>query len=189
MTAISSDSLILREPKRDETSAGALSLFPEYEPHEKNGVVYTKSWVAELILDLAGYCADRDLAQLRAVEPAAGDGAFLLPMIRRLAASCQKHARRLAECGHAILAYELDEFSAKRARCATTKILREENISAQDANLLTDQWIRTGDYLLEADTLLPVDFVIGNPPYVRLEEINPAVTCLYREKYQTMVGR
>ena len=47
------------------------------------GVVYTKPWVAELLLNLSGYDADADFALRRAVEPAAGDGAFALPMVER----------------------------------------------------------------------------------------------------------
>ena len=47
-------------------------------------MVYTKPWVVDLILDLAGYVADRDLVAARAAEPAAGAGAFVRPMVRRL---------------------------------------------------------------------------------------------------------
>ena len=42
---------------------------------------------------------------------------------------------------------------------------------------------------MEADRLPCADFVIGNPPYVRLEEIEAAVCATYRARYPTMVGR
>ena len=48
-------------------------------PFEAKGVVYTKRWVVELLLDLAGYRAENNLVDALAVEPAAGDGAFLGP--------------------------------------------------------------------------------------------------------------
>ena len=57
---------------------------------EKNGVVYTKPWVVELILDLAGYTEDADLVDCFAIEPAAGNGAFLIPMAQRLVTSCKR---------------------------------------------------------------------------------------------------
>ena len=60
---------------------------------ETKGVVYTKRWVVELLLDLAGYKAETNLVEAVAVEPAAGDGAFLGPMIERLAESCRRHKR------------------------------------------------------------------------------------------------
>jgi adenine-specific DNA-methyltransferase len=50
-------------------------------PLDAKGVVYTKRWVVELVLDLAGYDAKSNLVGTLAVEAAAGDGAFLGPMI------------------------------------------------------------------------------------------------------------
>ena len=85
-------------------------------PVEAKGVVYTKRWVVELLLDLAGYRAEADLVDAIAVEPAAGDGAFLLPMIERLAESCRRSGRSLAECRKSLIAYELDAESTDRAR-------------------------------------------------------------------------
>jgi adenine-specific DNA-methyltransferase len=77
------------------------------ETHSAKGVIYTQAWVAELILDLVGYRADADLATLVAVEPAAGEGAFLIPMVRRLLASLQLHERSIEEAKRALQAYEL----------------------------------------------------------------------------------
>jgi hypothetical protein len=46
--------------------------------------------VVELLLDLAGYRAEYNLVDAVAMEPAAGEGAFLGPMIERLAESCER---------------------------------------------------------------------------------------------------
>jgi type I restriction-modification system DNA methylase subunit len=48
---------------------------------DEHGEVFTRLLVVELILDLAGYAADRDLGSMRAVEPLCGAGAFLGPMV------------------------------------------------------------------------------------------------------------
>ena len=55
-------------------------------PVEGKGVVYTKPWVVDLILDLAAYRSDIDLTKTFAIEPAAGNGAFLISMAVRLIA-------------------------------------------------------------------------------------------------------
>ncbi len=47
---------------------------------EKRGAVFTKPWITELILNMAGYEVGSDLAARFPVEPAAGEGAFLVPM-------------------------------------------------------------------------------------------------------------
>jgi hypothetical protein len=155
---------------------------------EPKGVVYTKAWVVELLLDLAEYRSDRNLVDAVAVEPAAGDGAFLSPMIERLIASCRKLGRPLSDCGGSLVAYELDVASADRARALAVNILVERGIEKAFAESLAGSWVRRGDYLFEANRF-EADFVIGNPPYVRLEDIPEETVALYRETFSTMRGR
>ncbi len=151
--------------------------------------MYTKPWVVELILDLAGYTPEADLGAMVAVEPAAGDGSFLAPMVERLVASCRKHRRSLADCSQALIGYELDGQSAARARYDLLSLLGRHEVGRGEANRLVDTWLRTGDYLIDAGTLPPADFVIGNPPYIRLEDMDEETAGRYRRTYRTMVGR
>src|SRR5258708_36799113 len=72
---------------------------------EKNGAVYTKPWVVELILDLAGYTPQTNLVDAVAVEPAVGDGAFLVPMALRLVQSCQRQKRQATDVSTSLRAY------------------------------------------------------------------------------------
>jgi len=155
---------------------------------EPKGVVYTKLWVVELLLDLAGYCSDKNLVDTVAVEPAAGDGAFLGPMIERLMACCKRLGRPWLDCRNSLVAYELDVASADRARALAVKLLTGWGVKTSIAQNLAGSWVRTGDYLFEACSL-QADFVIGNPPYVRLEDISEETAVLYRETYSTMRGR
>ena len=48
------------------------------------GVVFTKDWVVDFVLDVAGYTADDDLLSGCVVEPSCGDGAFLGHIVSRL---------------------------------------------------------------------------------------------------------
>ena len=168
------------------------SLFPPPDglviPPEARGAVYTKRWVVELLLDLAGYRSEDNLLDVLAVEPAAGDGAFLGPMIERLLNSCLLLGRPVSECAHSLVAYELDQESAARARTLAVELLTIRGIKRPLAERLSADWIRTRDYLLD-DTSVKADFVIGNPPYVRLEDIPEATASTYREAYTTMRGR
>lgn len=160
---------------------------PEF-PVEAKGVVYTKRWVVELLLDLAGYRSEANLIDSIAVEPSAGDGAFLGPIIERLVESCQRLRRPLSDCKTSLLAYELDEESADKARTLASGILRRHGATNALAENLAARWVRTGDYLFES-TRVEADFVIGNPPYIRLEEIPEDTARLYRDAYRTMRGR
>jgi hypothetical protein len=157
-------------------------------PFETKGVVYTKRWVVELLLDLAGYRAENNLVDALAVEPAAGDGAFLGPMIERLLESCGRLGKSLSACRESLIAYELDDESASRARALATGILTAHGVKQLLAEDLAASWVRAGDYLFDATNIV-ADFVIGNPPYVRLEDIPKETVLFYREAYPTMRGR
>lgn len=166
-----------------------LSFEPVEIPRESRGAVFTKSWVAELILDLAGYRAAENLVDALAVEPAAGEGAFLIPMARRLFASCRRLGRPIRDCAGSLAAFEIDESSASRARRAVSEALKADGADGRDADFLADAWARAGDFLHEAPQLDAADFVIGNPPYIRLEDAPAGVSAFYRDAYPTMRGR
>lgn len=155
---------------------------------EPKGVVFTKRWVVELILDLSGYCQNKNLVDVFAVEPAAGDGAFLGPMVERLMGSCRNLGRPLSDCEGSLVAYELDENSANRARAFTQRILMDGGVTPSLANRLAESWVVARNYLFDASSK-QADFVLGNPPYVRLEDIPEETASLYRRAYPTMRGR
>lgn len=145
--------------------------------------------MVDFLLDLAGYTADANLLDAIAVEPSAGDGAFLVRMAERLVASCRRQNRSLQECRRSLIAYELDDRSAKAAKQAVVSALTAISVPSDCAAMLAFEWVRTGDYLFEAFRLPKANFVIGNPPYVRLEDIPEEVAGLYRRSYPTMTGR
>lgn len=158
------------------------------EAIEPKGVVYTKRWVVELLLDLAGYTSNVNLVDAIAVEPSAGDGAFLGLMIERLVASCRRLGRPVSDCEGSLIAFELNELSAARARILATTTLTNHGVQLSTAKRLAHAWVRTGDYLFDSMTV-EADFVIGNPPYIRLEDIPEETALLYRDAYPTMCGR
>jgi adenine-specific DNA-methyltransferase len=165
---------------------GAPRLVPA---RESRGVVYTRPWVADLILDLAGYRADDDLTQRYAVEPAAGEGAFLVPMARRLAASVAAHGRKLADARECIRAYELDPVAAAHAAALMTRVLREHGAGEREARELAAGWVRVGDYLKDSPGDRRADVVVGNPPYIRYDDLPDGALEAYRRQYPAMIGR
>ncbi|MGI8994659.1 MAG: hypothetical protein ACR2FP_10165 [Nocardioidaceae bacterium] len=63
--------------------------------------------MVEVLLDLTGYTVERDLADLRLMEPSCGSGAVLGPAVERLIASAQAHGRKPGDLADAIRAYDL----------------------------------------------------------------------------------
>ena len=155
----------------------------------ETGVVYTKGWMVELVLDLAGYLPEKRLADMVALEPSAGDGAFLRAMVRRLVESCERHGTPLAKAISALQAFEIDSAAAAKAFEVVRETLISLRVSPATAEKLARSWIKTDDFL-EASLCFPIaDFVIGNPPYIRLEEIPEKKAAMYRRGFSAMRGR
>ena len=154
-----------------------------------HGEVFTRPWVVDLVLDLAGYKAERDLANTLAIEPSCGAGAFLVPIVRRLSESCRLHGKTIEEAAGAIHATDLQPQSVALARSTVLKTLVGEGWPEVLSMELADQWVNEGDFILGDDLTGTADFVLGNPPYVRLEEVRPEVSAAYRRVCPTMGGR
>lgn len=152
---------------------------------EHHGVVYTKEWVVELILDIAGYTPESKLWEQRAVEPSCGEGSFLRSMVRRLAESAKRGgAFTQAELEGAIAAYDLDESSVQASRSCVRRELVAQGMEAGEAARLADNWVRCCDYLLTSQSR--ADYVIGNPPYLRAADIPEEARKRYCERFSSM---
>jgi adenine-specific DNA-methyltransferase len=158
-------------------------------PDAELGAVFTRRWVVEFILDLVGYTSDKDLGGMSIVEPACGRGAFLTPIVERLVASCKQHGRHLESARCAIRAFDLQPASVQIARHAAQIVLEQTGVDSTTAGKLADGWIQTADFLLADHELKSADFVVGNPPYIRLESVPPEVSDAYRRACPTMRGR
>ena len=56
------------------------------------------------------------------------------------------------------------------------------------ARELAERWIQGGDFLLEPLTQ-DFDFVVGNPPYIRIEQLSPELQSEYRRRFLTIFDR
>lgn len=166
------------------------------------GEVFTRRWVVEVLLDLTEYTADRDLGALRLVEPSCGSGAFLGPVVERLIASAKGHGRDLCALGDAIRAYDLQSAQVEASRALCHDLLSDAGVAGEAAKKLADVWVQRADFLLRADGTLPemreplagvddhpADVVIGNPPYIRYDDLPESLAVRYRSDWQTMRGR
>lgn len=159
------------------------------DPGADYGEVFTRRWVVDFILDLVGYTADKDLGVLTLVEPSCGTGAFLGPIVERLIESSATHGHDLRTLGGAIQAFDLLDANAERARKAVAELLAAQGLNENETDLLVQEWITTGDFLLHPHEPGNADYVVGNPPYIRLENVPRQIMDAYRRICPTMRGR
>ncbi len=174
----------------------SLDLGQEVDPHVfqidetgEHGEVFTRRWVVELILDLSGFTVDRDLGGMIALEPSCGSGAFLAPMTERLIESCRIHRRPLSDIRTALRAFDLLPVNAELAQKTVAGALIEAGLDDAEAIAIATDCVQCGDFLLTAHGEDVADFVLGNPPYIRLEDVPSARSAAYRRACPTMRGR
>lgn len=170
----------------------AIQALAQGEGTESRGVIYTKFEVVEFILDMVGYTTDRPLHTLSMMEPSCGDGDFLIAIVDRLLIAYQKHCDKESDAINDLSA-SLVAVEIHSETCADTKRkigtrLRKAGISQKDATYLTEAWFRNDDFLLTSlgNTF---DFIVGNPPYVRQENIPNILLEIYRKQFFTMYDR
>lgn len=145
------------------------------------------------MLDLTGYTADRDLGGMHLLEPSCGSGAFLGPAVERLIASAREQGRDLASLGDAVRAYDLQAGHVEVCRELCRDLLVSAGEPAAAATALAACWVRRADFLYS--DLFPLvedrlaDVVVGNPPYIRYDDLSPDLAARYRDTWATMKGR
>jgi len=159
---------------------------------EERGAVFTKREVVEFIFDLAGYTEDQPLHLFRLLEPSFGGGDFLLPAVERLLVAYESHAsghsRIVEDLSRAIRAVEVHRESIRRTQATLLDILQKHGVSGREAAKLLEAWLIEGDFLLVD---LPQEFthIVGNPPYVRQEQVPEDLMAEYRGRYTTIYDR
>lgn len=155
----------------------------------EHGEVFTRRWVVDLILDLLGYTSEKDLCDVRLVEPACGTGAFLTAIASRISASCRTHNRPIGDAATAVRALDLLDRNVQQSRALVTQQLRADGWQVEEARRVAAAWIEQGDYLLQPASDRRADYVVGNPPYIRLEDVPDDRMEAYRRLCSTMGGR
>lgn len=149
------------------------------------GAIHTKPEVAEFILDLMGWDADARLLNCRLLEPSVGEGDFLLPAIGRLLAQCRANDMRIVDC---IRAVEVNLGALAECRRRVGSLLSERGWTYRNSEDLLDRWLVHADFLT---TPLPFGFthIVGNPPYLRLENLPKDLLRLYRSRWASLFDR
>lgn len=136
---------------------------------DRAGVVYTRRWVVDMILDAVGYTPDRNLAALKILEPSCGNGAFLGAIVERLCQSVDRNGDRETDLDGCILAVDIDPESIEGCRRIISDILTVRGFDDASVERLSSSWLRREDFILSEPGSF--DFVVGNPPYISSDEI------------------
>lgn len=151
--------------------------------HKRCGI-YTKPEVARQILDAVGWKDTANLVKFRLLEPAAGDGVFVIEAVRRLILCCRRRgvAPKLETIGSCIVAFEIHPEEAEKARQGVKDAMRALGVREAVCKALVRVWIFTGDFLLSRLSKVAFSHAVGNPPYVRWAKVPSKLRASYSQK-------
>ena len=125
------------------------------------------------------------------LEPAAGDGEFLVEAARRLVASFVQRDLRLdiKSLRNRVLAYELAPGEANKARACIITEMKGLGVHHTTARACAQAWVKNEDFLLAELPHPGFTHIVGNPPYIRWSKLPKTLSKSYAEKLPSTIAR
>lgn len=159
------------------------SLIKSYTREKLIGKVYTPEKVVEKILNDTGYVGTGILGKT-ILDPSCGDGRFLVAAAKRII--LYSDASSLKENLEKIHGWDIDSNAVEECKRNLNKLVEEYdlyvnwNIKTCDALKQIPASDPCGD---GSSCNLSFDFIVGNPPYIRIQNIDPDQRRFIRENY------
>ena len=144
------------------------------------GQIFTPLWVVRLILNRINY-KGKHILEKKIFEPGFGDGAFLIQIVERYIRAAKKEgwSNQKTKKGlqSAIFGIEIDEE-------VYSKCLEKVNKAAEKEGIKNVRWsLYNEDALSFKESDERFDFVVGNPPYIRIHNLDKKIRDVLKKEY------
>lgn len=147
------------------------SLLRSYSLEKQTGTVYTPDALVEAVLDAIGYHPGRypEQAEARILDPACGDGQFLVGVAQRILHELPPS--QWTKALSAIEGWDIDATALQKAQDRLNTLIAPHGLSIpwrlyrrDSLQAYPDLFSPRGEY----------DFILGNPPYIRIQHLPDA---------------
>lgn len=151
----------------------------------EHGTVYTNEEVVNFILSLTGLNTLSDFLTKKILDPSVGEGAFVIPLIRRIIKVSANEKIDIINSLKNITLVELDPKKIETLKCKISSTLCAHSADyvgyIKYINIINDDYLlaNTGRY----------DVIIGNPPYVRYDNIPMEKIEIYKRLFSCFKNR
>jgi len=138
------------------------------ENKKLNGRVYTPSFIVSTILDFCDYCGCNILKK-HIVDNSCGDGAFLAEIVSRY---CEEFLKTSGDCDKLKIDLETYIHGIEIDKAEAVKCKEKLDRVSFKYNVKHVKWdVYHGNALNVSRFNRKIDFVVGNPPYVRVHNL------------------
>lgn len=141
------------------------SLVKSYKQQKLQGQIYTPEFIVKKILNDVGYTNFKILGK-DIIDPACGDGRFLIEIVRRIVEHSSED--KLVENLSKVHGWDIDPTAVAHCRSNLNQIIEHLGL-AIDWNVRVCNSLHL---LSESSLKGRFDFVIGNPPYIRIQHLD-----------------
>ncbi len=151
------------------------------------GQVYTPEWIVNEILEHVGYKEDIILDKY-ILEPSCGDGAFLREIVKRYIIASKNSKlpinQIVSNIENYIYGIEID--TEEYYKC----IANLNSLVEKELNISNINWkvYNANTLLLYKDFLSKFDYIVGNPPYIRIHNLNQETRDILKKDFQFSDG-
>ena len=149
-------------------------------PIKHSGQVFTPDYLVANILDEAGY-SGRDILRKHSIDNSCGDGAFLCEMVRRYCSAYREVNGSLAGVESELATYihgiELDPAAFRCCLQNLETVAGELGIVDCTFDVVNENTLQVSRF----DNRM--DYVVGNPPYVRVHNLEESFEMVKRFKF------
>ena len=156
--------------------------------HKTLGQVYTPKWIVDEILNLVDYKGSKILNK-KIIDPACGDGAFLKIIVDRIISEAINEKKSIDEIKQIleknVYGIEIDEEEYFKCLENLNKIVKIKLNSD-----LSISWnIHNENSLFKyKDYIRFFDFVVGNPPYIRIHNLDKDTRKILKKEFTFSQG-
>lgn len=147
---------------------------------KQHGRVYTPDYMVNLILDFGNYNGEVILRK-HVIDNSCGDGAFLQEIVKRYCNEYLKHDTDLAKLKKELQKYihgiELGLEECLRCIDNLNNITKTHGITSIDWNIINADTLTIDDFNGK------MDYVFGNPPYVRVHNLESSYDSVKKFKF------
>lgn len=138
---------------------------------KEKGVVYTPQYIVSMVLDEAGYF-DKKIIKKHVIDNSCGDGAFLLEIVKRYIENyliIENNIFTLIQLKIDLETYihgiEIDLKESIKAKSNLDQFVLVYGLENVNWDVINSDTLKNSDYLGK------MDYVVGNPPYVRVHNL------------------
>lgn len=158
----------------------------------EKGEVFTRSSIVQFMLKSSKISDDLLNPNTKILEPSCGQGEFVIAIAEILCNQIREQNlfdenSAVENFSKLITAFEISDENIKCAKLRTINILKSI-FTHDNATKIVNEWYVHSDFLLYPHKTL-YTHIVGNPPYIRIENIPLNLLNAYRKLYFTMKDR